>query len=94
MEYLIHLILSNSLSTILVGGVCLVIIFFLLKKMVKLLLYAFLFLLAVLAYIYYSGGSVSTIVKPVQSAVKKVEKSVRVNKDVDEARKKVGKSEQ
>jgi len=55
MEYLIHLILSNSLSTILVGGVCLVIIFFLLKKMVKLLLYAFLFLLAVLAYIYYSG---------------------------------------
>jgi hypothetical protein len=89
MEYLLHLILSNSLYTILVAGVCLALVFFVLKKMVKLLLYAFLFLVAVLGYIYYSGESVQSIVAPVQSAVENVEKKVQKNTSAKELEKKV-----
>ena len=91
MENLIRIILSNSLYATIVGVVCVAIIFFVLKKMVKLLLYAFLFLCIVLAYIYYSGESVSTLVKPVQSTVRKVEKSVQENKVAEEVAQKAGK---
>ena len=68
------------------------IIFFVLKKMVKLLLYAFLFLIALLAYVYYSGNSVSTIVKSVQSAVEKNEKRAQENTTVNAVTKKVQKN--
>ena len=92
MEDFVRLILSNSLFTIVLGGVCFVIIFFVLKKMVKLLLYAFLFLIALLAYVYYSGNSVSTIVKSVQSAVEKNEKRAQENTTVNAVTKKVQKN--
>lgn len=77
MEDFARLILSNSLFTIVVGGVCFVIMFFVLKKMIKLFLYAFLFLIALLAYMYYSGESLTTIVRPVQSVVKKMKRARR-----------------
>jgi Ca2+/Na+ antiporter len=94
MEDLFRLILSNPLYTIFVGGVCMVIIFLALKKIIKLLLYAFLFLLIVLAYIYYSGESLTTIVRPVQSVVKKVEKRMQENTAVEEVAKKAGKDKE
>ena len=92
MEDFVRHVLSNSLFAIAAGGVCFVIIFFVLKKTVKLLLYAFLFLIALLAYMYYSGESVSTIVKPIQSAIRKNEKSAQKNTAVDAVPKKVQKT--
>ncbi len=65
------LILSNRIYLII--AICIVggIIFFIIKKMIKFIIYAIIILIAFLAYLHYSGDSVNSTVEPVQKAIKK-----------------------
>ena len=92
MEEPIRLILSDPLYIVLAGSVCIVVIFLILKKIAKLFLYVVLFLIAVTAYMYYSGESVATIVKSAELTVKKIEKSVQKRTAVEEVKKKAQKT--
>jgi len=68
----INLILSNKYLMILVLSLIGVIIFFVIKKMTKLIIYGFIILAAILAYILYSGKLNNTALEPVQNALKKI----------------------
>jgi ABC-type transport system involved in cytochrome c biogenesis permease subunit len=73
----IDVILSNTLYLIITAGILGVMIFFVIKKMTKLFMYATMILIAFLAYIYYTGESVTSTIEPVQKAVEKAEQAVK-----------------
>ena len=58
MEKLIENILSDQLYTIIAGVALVLIVFFVIKKLLKLFLYALILFLGFLAYVHYTGGSV------------------------------------
>ncbi|MFA6542508.1 MAG: hypothetical protein WCT99_12990, partial [Bacteroidota bacterium] len=90
-EQLFDTIISNEVYLLIAGVLVIALVFFVVKKMIKLLLYAFLILAAFLAYVFYSGKTVSEAVKPVQEKIEKAEKTVKENKEIQEVKKKVEK---
>jgi len=63
MENLLNIILSNSVYMIIAGIALLIILFLLIKKLFKFLLYACILFIAFLAYVHYTGGSVKETIK-------------------------------
>ena len=63
MENLLNIILSNSLYMIIAGIALVIILFLLIKKLFKFLLYACILFIAFLAYVHYTGGSVKETIK-------------------------------
>ncbi len=92
MENLIDAILSNQLYLIITAGLVIALIFFVIKKMIKLLLYASIVLIAFLGYLIYSEKPVTSVVVPAQKAVEKAEQTINEkNKELQEVKKKVEK---
>ena len=87
----INLVVSNTSYTLIVACVCIAIIFFVIKKMIKLIMYAFVLLIAFLAYLYYTGETVATTVETTQKAIEKGEQVVKENKVGQEIKKKIEK---
>ncbi len=73
----VHIILSNKYYTIIAACILIVIVIFVIKKAIKLFIYAFIILIAFLAYIYYTGKSVTSTIEPIQKAVKKAEQIIK-----------------
>jgi ABC-type transport system involved in cytochrome c biogenesis permease subunit len=73
----ISVILSNEIYTIVAVVIIGVIIFFAIKKLIKLLIYATIILIAFLAYAYYTGKSVDSVIEPVEKAVDKAENIIK-----------------
>ena len=63
MENLLNIILSNSLYMIIAGIALVIILFLLIKKLFKFLLYACILFIAFLAYVHYTCGSVKETIK-------------------------------
>ncbi len=62
---------------IITACIIIVILFFVIKKAIKLFIYAFIILIAFLAYIYFTGKSVTSTIEPVQKTVKKAEQIIK-----------------
>ncbi len=71
MNDIINIILSNRLFTLFTLCIIAVIIFFIIKKLIKLLIYAAIILVAFLSYVYYTGKSVDSVIKPVEKVIEK-----------------------
>jgi hypothetical protein len=67
MENLISTILSNQIYLIITGLAIVIIIFLLIKKLFKILIYAFVLFIAFLTYIYLTGGRVNETIKDVKN---------------------------
>ena len=63
MENLLNIILSNSHYMIIAGIALVIILFLLIKKLFKFLLYACILFIAFLAYVHYTGGNVKETIK-------------------------------
>ena len=63
LENLISSILSNPLYIIIAGIALVIILFLLIKKLFKFLLYACILFIAFLAYVHYTYGSVKETIK-------------------------------
>ena len=77
MSDFINIILSNKYYIIIAVCILVVILFFIIKKAIKLFIYAFIILIAFLAYIYYTGKPVNSTIEPVHKAVKKAEQIIK-----------------
>ena len=77
MSDFVDIILSNKFYMILALCIVSVIVFFVIKKTIKLFIYAVIILIAFLAYIYYTGKSVTSTIEPVEKAVKKAERVIK-----------------
>jgi hypothetical protein len=77
MGYFVDLILSNELYIIITVVIVCVIVFFAIKKLIKLLIYAAIILIAFLAYVYLTGQTVNSVIEPVEKAVEKAEKVIK-----------------
>jgi len=77
MSDFIDIILSNKFYIIIAACILSVIVFFVIKKAIKLFIYAFIILIAFLAYIYYTDRSVTSNIAPIQKAVKKAERVIK-----------------
>lgn len=73
----INVILSNTLYMIIAACLLVVMVYFAIKKTIRLFIYVFILLIAFLAYIHYTGESVTSTIEPVQKAVEKAEKVVK-----------------
>jgi hypothetical protein len=73
----VNIILSNEIFTIIV--LCLIgaIIFLIIKKLIKLLVYAAIILIAFLSYVYYTGKTIDSALKPVEKAIDKAGQVVK-----------------
>lgn len=91
MENLIDIILSNEIYLLITIGVIVALVFFILKKMIKLIIYATLILAAFLAYVYYTGDSIENVVEPAKEAIEKAEKNLEENAGTEEVKKKIEK---
>jgi hypothetical protein len=67
MENLISTILSSPIYLIITGLAIVIIIFLIIKKLFKILIYAFVLFIAFLTYIYLTGGSVNETIKDVKN---------------------------
>jgi hypothetical protein len=72
MENLISTILSNPTYLIITGLAIVIIIFLLIKKLFKILIYAFVLFIAFLTYIYLTGGSVNETIKDVKNKSREI----------------------
>ena len=63
MDNLINTILSSPLYQIIVAILTIVLVFFLIKKLFKLVIVAIIIFTAFIAYVHYTGGDVNNIVK-------------------------------
>ncbi len=77
MSDFIDLILSNTLYMIITACILGVMVYFAIKKMTKLFIYASIIMIAFLTYIYYTGESVTSTIEPVEKAVEKAEQVVK-----------------
>jgi uncharacterized protein YqhQ len=77
MSDFIDLILANTFYVVITASLLGVLFFFVIKKMTKLFLYAFIVLIIFLGYIYYTGKSVASTIEPVKKAVEKAERVVK-----------------
>ena len=82
MENLLNIILSNSLYMIIAGIALVIILFLLIKKLFKFLLYACILFIAFLAYVHYTGGSVKETIKNAKDKGEEIikESSEKINK--------------
>ncbi len=67
MENLISTILSNPIYLIITGLAIVIIFFLLIKKLFKILIYAFILFIAFLTYIYLTGSNVNETIKDVKN---------------------------
>ena len=72
MENLLNLILSNSVYMIIAGIALVVILFLLIKKLFKFLLYACILFIAFLAYVHYTFGSAKETIKNAKDKGEKI----------------------
>ena len=72
MENLISTILSNPIYLIITGLAIVIIIFLLIKKLFKILIYAFVLFIAFLTYIYLTDGSVNETIKDVKNKSREI----------------------
>ena len=72
MENLIRTILSNPIYLIITGLAIVIIIFLLIKKLFKILIYTFVLFIAFLIYIYLTGGSVNETIKDVKNKSREI----------------------
>lgn len=77
MSDFVDIILSNKFYMILTACILSAIVFFVIKKAIKLFIYAFIILIAFLSYIYYTGKSVTSTIVPVEKAMKKAERIIK-----------------
>jgi multisubunit Na+/H+ antiporter MnhC subunit len=77
MSNFINIILSNEIFTIIALCLIGVIIFLVIKKLIKLLVYAAIILIAFLSYVFYSGKTIDSAMKPVEKAIDKAEQVVK-----------------
>jgi hypothetical protein len=77
MAEFISIILSNKYYTMIAVSLIIVILFLVIKKLMKLFIYAAILLIAFLAYIYYTGKTLDSVVQPVGKAIEKAEKLVK-----------------
>jgi len=82
MENLLNIILSNSVYMIIAGIALVIILFLLIKKLFKFLLYACILFIAFLAYVHYTGGSVKETIKNAKDKGEEIikESSEKINK--------------
>ena len=82
MENLLNIILSNSVYMIIAGIALVIILFLLIKKLFKFLLYACILFIAFLAYVHYTGGSVKETIKNAKEKGEEIikEGSEKINK--------------
>jgi predicted RNase H-like HicB family nuclease len=91
MDNVIDLILSNEIYLIITIGVIIALVFFILKKMIRLIIYASIILLAFLAYVYFTGDSIDTAIEPAKEAIENAEKKLEENTEVQQVKKKIEK---
>jgi len=77
MSEFIDIILSNKIYLLILVCLTGAIVFLIIKKLLKLLVYAAIILLAFLAYIYYTGETVGSVLKPVEKALEKAGEAVK-----------------
>ena len=80
MENLLNIILSNSVYMIIAGIALVIILFLLIKKLFKFLLYACILFIAFLAYVHYTGGSVKETIKNAKDKGEEIIKEGQPNK--------------
>ncbi len=82
MENLLNIILSNSVYMIIAGIALVIILFLLIKKLFKFLLYACILFIAFLVYVHYTGGSVKETIKNAKDKGEEIikEGSEKINK--------------
>jgi len=82
MENLLNIILSNSVYMIIAGIALVIILFLLIKKLFKFLLYACILFIAFLAYVHYTGCSVKETIKNAKDKGEEIikESSEKINK--------------
>ncbi|KAB2923879.1 MAG: hypothetical protein F9K22_07820 [Bacteroidetes bacterium] len=88
MEHIADLLLANDLYLLIAVVLALAIVFSIIKKVLKLLLYAVIALAAFVAYVYYTGTPVQEVIEQGTEAVRKAEKEVKENETVQEVKKK------
>jgi len=88
MEHIIELLLANDLYLLIAVVLALAIVFSIIKKVLKLLVYAVVALAAFVAYVYYSGTPVQEVIEQGTDAVRKAETTVKENETVKEVKKK------
>jgi cell shape-determining protein MreC len=91
MEQMLNIILTNPLFLFTAVVLIAALLFSIFKKVLKLLLYAFIALAAFVGYVYYTGVSVNEALDPVQQGVEKAEKSLEENKELKDAKEKIEK---
>jgi Ca2+/Na+ antiporter len=74
---IVEIILSNKYYMVLAVCIISVIIIFVIKKAIKLFIYALVILIAFLAYLYFTGKSVNSAIDPVEKAVKRTERIIK-----------------
>ena len=77
MDNVIDLIISNRYYLIITACILAAAVFFIIKKMLKLFIYAFIALIAFFAYAYYTGKSIGKTIEPAKDAIKKAEKVIK-----------------
>jgi Ca2+/Na+ antiporter len=77
MGYFVNIILTNKLYTFIAICIIGVIIFLAIKKLIKYLIYAGIILIAFLIYVFYTGKTVDSVVKPVEKAIEKAGQVVK-----------------
>jgi hypothetical protein len=77
MSDFVNIILSNELFTIIALCIIGAILFLAIKKLIKLLIYAAIILVAFLSYVYFTGKTVDSALKPVEKAIEKAEQVVK-----------------
>ena len=82
MENLMSTILSSPVYMIIAGIALVIILFLLIKKLFKFLLYACIIFIAFLAYVHYTGGSVKETIKNAKDKGEEIikESSEKINK--------------
>ncbi len=90
METILTEIMANETYLLIAIVLLLAVIFSIIKKITKLLIYSFIALIAFCIYIYYTGDSVAETIEQGQEAVEKAEKAAEEKKkELDDAKKKV-----
>ncbi|MCK9407497.1 MAG: hypothetical protein WCX28_13475 [Bacteriovoracaceae bacterium] len=91
MEQFFDLLLTNELYMLIAACLVIAIVFSIIKKIIKLLFYSFIALVAFIGYILYTGSTVREITDPIQQGVEKTKKSLQENKELQDAKKKIEK---
>lgn len=90
MDIILNEIISNDIYVIITAVLAVVIIFSVLKRIMKLFIYAVIALAAFFGYLYYTGETIADTVKQGEKAVEKAKETAEEKKEEIEAIKKKG----